>query len=421
VRQRLLARELRLAFQDLGPAFVKLGQIVSVRPDVFGPDFVFEMELLQDSVPPVPYEEVRDVITADLGAPPESLFAEFDPEPIAAASVAQVHRAVLRKPYTPVCGEELPAGTTLAVKVVRPNARETIVADLDVARTWVRRAAPLESIGRLNPEELLEEFGATLHRELDLRNEGRVADRFRFDFRDDELMVVPKVVWPLSTARVLTMEYIEGWRLSDLDAAARAGIDGYALAVHGADVFMRQVLVLGRFHADLHPANIFVTPEGHICYLDFGIMGTTTPDQRIAIAQVLAATVYRDAPRAIRYSAELGLEIPPGVQAPLVRDVDDLMSRTMPLDGQADVRAFATGFLQLLAAHDVGVPVGYGLLVKALVTVEGVARALYPQIDITEAARPFATRLIAEEMARPERIAERTPAAVRAALRELAG
>jgi len=419
-RRASLAEETRLAFEDLGPTFVKLGQVISVRPDLFSPELVFEMEKLQDCVAPLPANIIAEEIERDLGASPHTLFATFDTDPLASASIAQVHRATLRETYLPVSGPEIPAGTSVAVKVVRPAARSLVTADLAVARVWARRAARFRSIGRFDPQGLLEEFAASLDRELDLRNEGRVADRFEFDFRDDEYMVAPRTVWPLTGRHVLTMEFIEGWRLSEMDEAARAGIDGFTLARHGAQVFMRQVLVLGRFHADLHPANIFVTPDSRICYLDFGIVGVTTPAERIAIAQVLAATVYRDADRAVRYSRELGLEIPPGSTEALIADVQSLMSRTLLGAERADIRAYATGFLRLLSQYEVRVPVGYGLLIKALVTVEGVSRALYPDIDIIAEAGPFATALIAEELLRPERLAERVPAAMRAALRELA-
>jgi ubiquinone biosynthesis protein len=179
------------------------------------------------------------------------------------------------------------------------------------------------------------------------------------------------------------------------------------------------VLVLGRYHADLHPANVFVTPDGRICYLDFGIVGHTAPFQRDAIAQVLAATVYGDADRALRYSAVLGLEVPGNRQARVRKLVGELMERTL---GQTprDVRGFAIGFLGIMNDARVEVPMGYGLLIKALVTVEGVARAIYPDIDITEAAKPFATRLVAQRMMSPARLAARMPDALRAAMRELA-
>lgn len=414
------ARRLRRAFEELGPAFIKLGQMVSVRPDLFSPELVFEMEKLRDTVEPLPADAVRAVLTEEFGCAPETLFAEFDEKPVASASIAQVHRALLAAPYRPVVGETLETGAVLAVKVVRPGAEEAILADIAAARPLARRLGRWGRLRRYNLPALLDEFAETLCSECDLRREARVADRWAFDFADDPLVMVPRVVWPLTARRVLTTEFVDGWRLSDLGDAQRAGIDARGLALHGAEAFLRQVLVIGRFHADLHPANLFVTPDGRICYLDFGIVGHTDPAQRIAIAQVLAATVYGDADRALRYSAELGLVVPQQRQDAVREKVAALMARTLG-SAPRDVRGFAVGFLRVMDEERVEIPVGYGLLLKGLVTVEGVARALYPDIDITEAAKPYATRLIAREMLSPTRLAQRMPDALRAALRELAG
>ncbi len=418
-RRAVSARQLRLFCERMGPTFAKLGQLASVRPDVFSPETVFELERLQDRMPPVSSDAIQKAIIQELGADPETLFADFEQEPLAAASVAQVHRARLRQDYRPVTGALLPAGTEVAIKVLRPGIEPQIAADLAIARRWARRMARFKRLARWRPVELLDEFTAMLDRELDLRNEGRIADRFVRDFADDEQVIVPRVIWRHSTRRVLVTEYVEGWPLNDLGAAERAGIDARALATHGANVFMHQVLVLGYYHADMHPANLFVTPDGRICFLDFGIVGTTTPPQREAIAQVLVGLVYGDADRALRYSRELGLEIPDEQVARVHKRVEELVRNHLLSGPQADVRGFALGFLSMLADFRITIPAGYGLLIKSLVTVEGVARAIYPDLDLMQAARPFTTRLIAEQLLQPNRLRRRLVAARNAALEEL--
>ena len=419
VRRRAWARALRRAFEELGPAFVKLGQLISVRPDEFSAEMVAEMQSMQDAVPALPAEAIRAVIRAEFAAEPEDLWATFDNTPLASASIAQVHRATLAQEYRPVWGEVLPVGADVVVKVVRPGAAESIKTDIAIARGLATRLARTRVARRFDPVALIDEFASTIERELDLREEGRFADRFTFDFRDDPKVVAPRIVWSRSTARVLTMEFMRGWRLSDLEEARAAGVDCFGLAVHGATGFMRQVFVYGRYHADLHPANIFVTPDNTIAYLDFGIVGYLTPEERMNITQVMAALVYRDPERALTYSAKLGVHVPPEDIDAVRSGLGHLLDGTTREDGTRDFAHFGLGFLKLLGEHGVKIPSGYGLLIKSLATVEGVARALYPQIDIVATAQPFTTRILGQAMGDPARLAERMPAAVRAALREL--
>jgi ubiquinone biosynthesis protein len=417
-RRAAFALEWRRAFERLGGAFLKLGQMISVRPDEFGDELAGEMERLRDQVAPAPFEQISAVIRSGLGAPLDRLYASIDAEPLASASVAQVHAAVLAEPYRPVWGEVLPAGAEVVVKVIRPGAGEALLGDIGEARRLGRSRLLRAVLRGVDVAALMDEFEDSVRRELDLRVEGRIADRFAFDFRPDPRIVVPRIVWNLTSPKVLTMERMHGWRLSELDEAELAGVDAHGLAVHGATAFMRQVMVYGRYHADLHPSNLFVTPDSRIAYLDFGIVGHLTDAERADIAQVLAGFVYRDADRALRYSANLGVVVPPEKVAGVRRELGELLDATMG-GGSTDFRHFGFGFLRLLRRNGIGIPGGYGLLVKSLATVEGVARRLYPDIDIMEVARPFVTQMIGESVGSPAKLQERLPAAWRAAMREL--
>ena len=421
VRKRALrAVQLRLAFEELGPAFIKLGQLISLRPDVMPAEYVFEMESLRDAVPAMPYEAIAAVIQHDFGRSPDELFDDFERVPIGSASIAQVHRARLREPYVTIFGEVLEAGTPLAVKVVRPGTLATIEKDLAIVSRLVARIDRFKAVHRFSLPLIIEELGHSLQSECDVRNEARISDRFAFNFRDWPHVMTAPMVWPLISRNVLTMRFIEGYHLSQAAEAEAAGIDARFLALHGAEIFMRQVLELGAFHADLHQSNMILTEDGRICYIDFGIIGEVAVEHREAITQVLVATVYGDAKRAIKYSADLGLIITPERQPIVEAKVAELMARTLGAQPR-DIRGFAIGFLGIMNEERVSVPRGFGLLIKALVVVEGCAQMVYPDIDVTEAAKPYATKLVARQMMNPARIYQRLPEAIDAFMAELVG
>ena len=417
-RREIFARELRKSFEDLGPAFIKLGQLISIRPDMFPPQYVFEMENLRDSVTPTSFEEIKPVIEGDFGRPIEELFASFDPAPIGSASIAQVYKATLKEDYHPVIGDFLPAGSKLAIKVVRPGSTEKIKGDIAVITPIVRFIDRFKRMKRFNLPQLLSEFAESITNECDLRIEGRTSDQFAFDFNDDPYVMTPSIVWSLSSRNVLTMQFINGFHLDEADEATAAGVDARFLALYGANVFMKQVLVIGRFHADLHQSNLIMTPDGRICYIDFGIMGTVPDDAKEAITQVLAATIYADAKRAIDYSADLGLVVTPEKQPEVIGRVSELMKRTFSSTPR-DVRGFAIGFLSIMNEQKVEVPRGFGLLIKALVVVEGCAQTVYSDIDIVEAAEKFTTELVLKHMLSPARLYQRIPKAIEAFMGEI--
>lgn len=213
------------------------------------------------------------------------------------------------------------------------------------------------------------------------------------------------------------MTYIEGWTLDEAGKAQAAGVDAKQLAVHGAEVFMRQVLEFGHYHADLHPSNLLITPQGEIAYLDFGIAGVLDRPRREAAAQILLATIYGDAERAIEYSAQLGLIIPSGRRTEVTASVKKLMEQTLQSTPR-DIEGYATGFLGILADENISIPQGFGLLVKGLLTVQGCSKLIYPDIDIIETAKPYVTQLVAELLVTPARITKKMPDMMRAAFIE---
>jgi ubiquinone biosynthesis protein len=373
---------LRQKFEELGQAFVKLGQFISVRPDVFRPELVFEMSKLQDAVAPDPFGAISGVILAEFGRPPGELFAQFDEEPLASGSVAQVHRA------------RTVDGRDVVVKVQRPEAADLLALDLDVAHTVASVARRLGVLEGIDTPALVEEFRASVARELDFRTEASHADRFAFLFRGDPDIRIPEIVWARTSRRVLTMERIDGWPLSDVALAKDAGVDTERLAVAGARAFMQQVLVFGMFHADLHPANLMITREGRIAYLDLGIVGRLSEADRLAVARLLAALTSRDSAGALRAAAGMGVRVPPAELDALALEVSELLDRYLDEGRRVALGEFGRSFLSTLRRHGVVVPSGFGLLVKALVTVEGVSQTLAPEVNIVATARPVASLLV---------------------------
>lgn len=373
--------EVREALERLGPAFVKLGQLISVRPDVFPADLVFELSRLQEDVPPDPPGAISQVIEAEFGLGPERLFERFDPEPIAAGSVAQVHAARTHE------------GTEAVVKVQRPDAARLMELDLELARRLARWAERSGILRGVDASALVEEFAESVRRELDFRVEARHSDRFAFLFQGDEDVLIPRVLWRRTSGRVLTMERVEGWTLGRQEEARAAGVDVERLARAGARAFMQQVLVYGFFHADLHPANLMLTKDGRIAYLDFGIMGTLTAEERRTVARLLAALTEHRAEDALELSRRLGVVVDPRHREAVVAELSGLLDRFLREDAKVALVQFGRRFLVLLRRYGVRVPRGYGLLVKSLVTVEGVSQTMAPEINLVAAARPVAAAL----------------------------
>lgn len=381
-------QRLRHALEELGPIFVKFGQALSTRPDLIPPDIAAELTRLQDRVPPFSGEEAREVIERSLDAPLAEHFATFDVQPLASASVAQVHPATLLD------------GTAVVVKVLRPGIEAVI--DQDVALLyrlagWVDRYWP--DAKRLRPLEVVEEYDKTIHDELDMTREGANASQLRSNFPESEMIYVPEVYWEHSTREVLVMERIYGIPIRDIDAIRKAGVDLRTLAHNGVEIFFTQAFRDGFFHADMHPGNIFVGENGQYRAVDFGIMGSLADSDKRYLAENLLAFFNRDY-RAVAVAHLRAGWVPPSTRVDefeaAVRTVcEPIFAR--PISeisfGQLVLRLF-----QVARRFDMPVQPQLVLLQKTLLNIEGLGRQLYPELDLWETAKPYLERWMRDQV-----------------------
>ena len=377
------AVRLRLALEALGPIFVKFGQVLSTRRDLLPPDIADELAKLQDRVPPFPTEEVLATLTRVYGRPAEQIFKSFEREPVASASVAQVHLA------------ELPDGTPAAVKVLRPNIAATIEHDLELMRTGAWLVETLWSDGkRLKPREVVAEFDKTIHDELDLAREAANCSQLRRNFLHSPVLRIPEVYWDWCNSEVMVMERMAGIPISHVDRLKAANVDIPRLARAGVEIFFTQVFRDGFFHADMHPGNIFVATDpahhGKYIALDFGIMGTLSETDKGYLAQNFLAFFRRDYRRVATAHIESGW-VPPETR------VDELESEVRAVcepifDKPLKEISLARVLIQLFKASrrfNVEIQPQLVLLQKTLLNVEGLGRQLDPDLDLWVTAKPF--------------------------------
>ncbi len=368
------AQRLRMVLEELGPTFIKLGQVLSTRPDLVPPDLVHEFEKLQKSVPPFQAEKAREIIRTELHAPIEEVFERFDDRPLAAASIGQIHRATLRD------------GDEVVVKVQRPGIRRTIEVDLEILLHLATLAERhLEGARLHRPTKIVEEFARVIEQELDFHTEAAHLERFAGQFLDDPTVYVPKVYRDATTGHVLTMEYVEGIHPVSSDAVKDAGLDPKVVVARGADAILRQVFVHGFFHADPHPGNIFVLRGNVLCYLDFGMMGRIDRRSREDIADLIHGVVARDAPKcaqALLRLAERDDDVDVDVRR-LERDVEEFLDRHVVSRLQElELGKLLQHLLDLLNRHRLRIPADLVMMLKALGTVEGLGAALDADFDM---------------------------------------
>ncbi len=394
----------RMALEELGPTFIKLGQIASTRGDVLPPEYVAELVRLQDAAPPVPVAEIRAVIEEELGQTPEELFATFDDEPLASASIGQAHAATVPE-------------AAVVVKVRRPGAVEQVELDLEILHNLAGLAGRTWDLARdYDVVGLAEEFSATLRAELDYLREARNVERFAEAFADDERVHIPRVLWDGTTSRVLTLERVEGIKVSDLDALDRAGIDRRLLAVRATSILCTMIFEEGFFHADPHPGNFFIEPGGRIGIIDFGMVGRVDEELREHLVHLVMAISRRDARRTT--TALLALCGDPSIadRAALTASLDRLVLGYVGLPlAQVPVAALIPDVLGLLRAHHLHLPRQMSLLLKTLVMADGLGKQLDPDFDFMSVLGPYGRRFVAHGFS-PRSLARRLASVLRDAL-----
>jgi ubiquinone biosynthesis protein len=373
----------RIALEELGPTFVKIGQILSTRPDLLPPPYVKELSRLQDQVGPIPGSEVTAVLSEELGS--TSVFDTFDKQPLASASIGQAHAATLD-------------GVEVVVKVRRPGVVETVNQDLDILENLAQQASRRWDFARDHDAPgLVREFAETLRHELDYLREGRNAEQFAQNFADDPAVHIPVVHWETTTSRVLTLERVRGIKIYDVEALSEAGIDRTELAERATGVLCRMVFEHGFFHADPHPGNFFVEEDGALGIIDFGMVGTLDDDLKENLGDVLVAIVRGDTSRATAALLRLNQSPEKVNRAALKKDAAALIDR---FSGHSisdfPVSALINDILRMLRRHRLHLPNDMAMLFKMLVMAEGLGRRLDPDFQLAGVLAPFTRQLVVQ-------------------------
>lgn len=383
-RRRGLAIWIRETLLDLGPTFIKVGQLFSTRADLFPVEYVEELSKLQDKVPAFSYEQVETIIQQDFGKVIPELYRSFDPIPMAAASLGQVHRA------------QLHSGEEVVVKVQRPGLKKLFTIDLAILKGIARYFQRHPKWGRGRDWlGIYEECCRILWEEIEYLSEGRNADTFRRNFRNEDWVKVPRVYWRYSSPRILTLEYMPGIKISHYEAIEAAGLDRKHLANLGARAYLQQLLNDGFFHADPHPGNIAVSPDGSLIFYDFGMMGRVNPITREKLMDTFFGIAQKDADRVVTSLVALGALAEAEDMGPVRRSVQYMLDNFMdkPFEDQS-VAAISDDLYEIAYDQPFRFPATFTFVMRAFSTLEGVGKGLDPEFNFMEVAKPFAMQIM---------------------------
>ena len=396
IEKRSRPERFRMALEELGPTFIKLGQLLSTRPDLISPGYVDELAELQDNVPPFSFAEVKEIFLAEIGKKPNELFQEFDEQPMAAASIGQVHRGRLQN------------GNEVVIKIQRPNIENIIAVDLEILAYLASLMEQyLEELQGHRPSAVVDEFARSLSLEIDYTVELANIQRFARQFRDNKTIYVPLIYSELSTERILTMEYIDGVKTSKVDALRSQGYDLHLIAERGANLIMEQIFVHGFFHGDPHPGNICILPDNVTCFLDFGMMGRLSRKDREDFTDLMLSIVTKNDRKITDGVLSITTQFGEVDHDALSRDLTDLLDRYMYLPlKNLQAGKILQELLDLVQRHKLSIKPNLYLMIKALSTIEGVGLMLDPDLELIKLAEPFVKKVKTERL-RPGRLAEK--------------
>ena len=383
-RRKAQAVWIKDSLLELGPTFIKTGQLFSTRADLFAIEYVTELSKLQDRVPAFSYELATEIIAEELGSSVDKLFDKFDPVPLAAASLGQVHKALLHS------GEEV------VVKVQRPGLKQLFTIDLSILKQIARyfQNHPRWGKGR-DWAGIYEECARILWEETDYLNEGRNADTFRRHFRGEDWVKVPRVYWKYASPKILTLEYVPGIKISHYEAIEAAGLDRTRLARLGAKAYLHQLLNNGFFHADPHPGNLAASPDGSLIFYDFGMMGQIKSNVREKLMDTLFGVAQKNSSLVVDSLIELGALVPTGDLTPVRRSVQFMLDNFMdkPFEEQS-VDAISEDLFEIAYGQPFRFPATFTFVMRAFSTLEGVGKGLDPEFNFMEVAQPFAMEIM---------------------------
>nr|WP_245711581.1 AarF/ABC1/UbiB kinase family protein [Gracilibacillus ureilyticus] len=386
---------IRRFLEELGPTFIKLGQMASTRPDLLPRDIIKELEKLQDGLTPMDNEDVNQIIEQELGAPAEQVFQKFDYNPVGVASIGQVHKA------------ELKSGKQVAVKLQRPHIRKSIHTDIEILKELTARAEKRTHWAqRYQLRELVEEFSKAIIRELDFIREGRNADILAKQFEEDRAIVIPAIYWDYTTKKVLTMEYIDGIKINAKTELSEKGYKTSILAERVMQAVFQQIFKEGLFHGDPHTGNLLALPGEKIAFIDMGMTGRLSEEMKKQLAYLMLALVRRKSDTIIKTMRKMGV-VPEDVNLhELGGDIDQFLIKYDNIPGnQLRLGESMTDFFAIAHKHGIAIPTDLTLVGKTILTMEGVVDQLDTEVNIVEAAEPYAKDLIKEQY-HPKQLAE---------------